>query len=143
MKVAKSLRIWAAGFFDGEGCVGTTKPRPGPRNREISRVIRVSVGNTHRGSLELLLGVFGGTIAKGITYPNRRQMFYWKVSSKKAEVFLLSIRPWSIVKRPQIDVALAMRRLINRRHAGRVAKIVVLSNRLMDLNGRHHMKKAG
>jgi hypothetical protein len=98
----KYAAAWAAGFFDGEGWVGVTNG-VGTQPRLLARVDQVDARPLHR-----LYGHWGGRInnlrrAEG----NRRQIWIWAISGEDCLSFLQDIRPFSIVKRDQIDAVFA------------------------------------
>ena|SRR3990167_420913 len=76
---------WAAGFFDGEGCVMKGWKKGHHR-------LRVMIVQNDRQPLEWLKTHFGGTIEKGI---NHGRAFRWVIEYKKARDFLTVIRPYS------------------------------------------------
>jgi hypothetical protein len=100
---------YAAGFFDGEGCVAIRK-RTDPLQYQLVAI----VGNTDKGVLEWWVERFGGSLytKKADARPKHRQMFVWETRSKKAATFLEQIRPYVRVKGNQIDAALEFQRTI-------------------------------
>ena len=99
------------GLFDGEGCVyiAIANPKTDPR----TSVLYASITMTDAASLALLLQDFGGQLNKaGKVHPPKviRQPYRWCVASEKAERFLVAIRPYSIIKAPQIDVGIMFQR---------------------------------
>lgn len=103
---------YAAGFFDGEGCVNIqrridTRPRRAGVGPGYLR-LRVSVCNTHVGVLKALCAKFGGSVWTRVkSKPNHKPVFQWNISGPEAAVFLRAIRPHIIVKTEQIDHWLA------------------------------------
>ncbi|WP_312574053.1 hypothetical protein, partial [Staphylococcus saprophyticus] len=61
--------VWAAGFFDGEGCVGVYLFRRGVR-RLASPTLRVQVANTDIRPLDELKRKFGGHRVSSWRGPN-------------------------------------------------------------------------
>ena len=102
---------WAAGFFDGEGCitVGRTKK---PLNRDAWFSVRFLLTNTHRGALERFQDMFRGTISARKQIPGRQQIYQLRLDGKLCERCLEALLPHSTVKRVQIDAALTMRKLL-------------------------------
>lgn len=95
---------WAAGFFDGEGCiigVRTSSPR-GPQY-----VLTVTVGQVDRRPLDYLAELFGGGVRlqKSAT-ETTQQLHVWSVSDGYARNFLKSVRPYLRVKGERADLAL-------------------------------------
>jgi len=80
--------IYAAGFFDGEGCICIT-------NKSLS----INVGNTVREPLEFLKQTFGGVIYEYQPKMNRAKvMNRWYIYGEDMIVFLKSILPYLRVK---------------------------------------------
>ena len=105
---------WAAGFFDGEGCIHAhTDTRPGRGRRDTYYQLMVSVGQVHREPLEQLMAWFGGSIRKSREYVGNRWgnkyntiFWQWNLSGIKSVEFLEAIAPFSRVKKSQVDIAL-------------------------------------
>lgn len=93
---------WAAGFFDGEGCIAIVKPRG-------TYQIRAMVNQVDPRPLELLRSRFGGGLHKRERGPDSpsRDIYAWQISCQKAEAFLRAIRPYLTVKAEQVNRALA------------------------------------
>ena len=101
---------WAAGFFDGEGCVLVEMSRS-PRSKNGKRFrLHTTVTQTSLPCLEKYQEVFGGKIvANEYTTPNGRRwsvQYRWSVRDKEALVFLAAIHPYTVVKYDEITVAL-------------------------------------
>ena len=101
-----SRLAYIAGLFDGEGCVSISRKKSTGVNPSYG--LNVSVSNCHRGVLELLQRIYGGYVKHYIeTRPNQRNWFTWQLSGgKMAASFLADIRPYSIIKAEEIDLAL-------------------------------------
>lgn len=98
---------WAAGFFDGEGCVSISRRQ---RTKSfVEHYLSVQVGQIIRAPLEALRQHNGGNIYQGTT---QSRCWRWKIHGKPAERFLKSIYQFSIVKRHEISLALSLRALI-------------------------------
>jgi len=89
---------YIAGFFDGEGCVDVFHGRSQERRRRPR--IRISQRQLYvLNEIKRSLGF--GRVAKS------RNTFQWSVKSKKDIVrFVKSILPYTIVKKPQLEIAL-------------------------------------
>lgn len=84
---------YAAGLFDGEGCVQIVGP---PERLEF----RLTVGNTYRPVLEALSAQFGGSVLLNST--GQRPVYVWKIGAARAVTFATAILPFSRVKRDQL-----------------------------------------
>lgn len=104
------ILAYAAGFFDGEGCVNfavSRYRRHGElRGKAIS--LRVMIGNTDLEVLQWFVATFGGRIDKKPRHSskNARPCWVWSATFKEALPFLQAIRPYSRVKSSQIDLVL-------------------------------------
>lgn len=87
---------YMAGFFDGEGYVGIHRDG-----------VLVSITQVDRRPLEWLRGRFGGSVARhGRPMPSRRPCSQWVIGNRKAMAFLEWIRPYAVLKAPQIEIAM-------------------------------------
>jgi hypothetical protein len=95
---------WAAGFFDGEGCVSIHRR---VRRNSVSFIMTAQVTQNDRRPLDALAEIFGGTVSRprkeGVDRCHR-----WRVHSRQAERFLLAILPYLLVKRAPTELALAV-----------------------------------
>jgi hypothetical protein len=112
--VRKNQVAWAAGFIDGEGCIGIY--RTGANAYRVS----LSAGQKYNEEpLMRLQALFGGTIVrpkgKNRSYANA----YWNLTSKRATDALKEMLPFLTVKREQAEVAIAFqsRRLVGSAHS--------------------------
>lgn len=96
---------WAAGFFDGEGCVfaGHDRSRDG---YHIWRFFLV-VSQVDPRPLTALQARWGGTIQfKKSANPRHRDQWTWRISGQPASVFLAEILPLLRVKAEVASAAL-------------------------------------
>lgn len=95
---------YLAGLFDGEGCVTISRHEPNGKttSKNVRYVMHVAVAMQGLPLLEKFHKAFGGSI-----YFNRqRKVHVWNVTSNTARYFLTKIKNFSILKRPQIEIAL-------------------------------------
>ncbi len=95
---------YAAGLFDGEGSITLTRTK---RNRFPSP--QVSVASCDREVLEWLRTTFGGSIStKQPRQPTHSISYDWRLTDRRALVFLKSIRPHLHIQRKirRIDLLL-------------------------------------
>ena len=100
---------YAAGFFDGEGCISVMK-RVARRRYGVyfDYAMHVRIANTNFDVLEWLQIRFGGSIYDHTSKKNRgnrQQSWVLHLHSTKAKEFLLAIEPFVVVKRKQIAIA--------------------------------------
>jgi hypothetical protein len=90
---------YAAGFFDGEGCVNIFSGKSGYLS------VQVIIGNTRRRVLEILMEKYGGGIyAHKMHSKNHRQAYQWRLCGEIAIEFVNKIRPYSVIKIEQLDL---------------------------------------
>lgn len=136
---------WAAGFFDGEGCV-SIQCKKKPANKSSWFVLSVSVHNTHLGSLERLKEMFGfGTLYTNPAIEGRRQGYRWILSGGIGERFLRTIQPYSVVKAEQIRLALEFRKLGQKQPFRKVSEDIYrrgceIAEQIRQLNGASYRK---
>ena len=101
---------WAAGFFDGEGCVIVEISKEKKCLHGFRTSLHATVTQTSLPCLKLFLEKFGGSIKTSEhRTPNGRRwavQYTWVVRNRLAADFLKAIQPYTIVKREQVDVAL-------------------------------------
>lgn len=99
---------YAAGFFDGEGCVGVTYIRQG--NGIPYYIVSVKIANTVRSVLEEFKEQWGGSIFRlaGGRKGNRKPAWYWRVAAQKAKRFILDVRPYLRIKGPISDLGIKL-----------------------------------
>jgi hypothetical protein len=99
---------WAAGFFDGEGCVLVSE-----RLNKTVYQLYTTITQQDPTALHLIKQRFGGNVtpdktATSNSYYRKRGatlVWRWKASSTEAQAFLLAIEPFVIVKAEQVRIA--------------------------------------
>ena len=101
---------WAAGFFDGEGCVHLTR-RQRKKSKNIEYELRLSIAQAVKLPLEKWEILFGGQIT--IINPKNEinKFFIWQVSSLDTLKILKLLEPYLILKKEQANVALEFEKL--------------------------------
>ncbi len=94
---------WAAGFFDGDGCVFV--------GRTNTLYVIVNQAVTYKANVEELVRLFGGRVRANTfrSKPNENQQVNWTLCGKKAVAFCKQIEPHALLKRPQILLGAAHR----------------------------------
>jgi hypothetical protein len=100
---------WAAGFFDGEGCVFVSE-----RKNQTLYQLFTTVTQQDPAALHLLKQRFGGNVTPDKTASsdsyNRKKgatlVWRWKATSVEAKEFLQAISPYVVVKAEQVRAAL-------------------------------------
>ena len=106
---------WAAGVFDGEGCVLLAKHTTGNRKTE-SWLLRADVANTDPKMLVKLRAIFGGTIVKKKLRDRYMPQWRWIVYGPNAASVLTAMLPYLITKKEQAEVALLSRKFLRGKH---------------------------
>lgn len=112
---------YAAGFFDGEGCVLIYKRAAtclSPKSASPPYQIRVTLTNTHEGVIQDIQRTYGGNVCAYLKpKARRRPAWKWNASCQKAVAFLRAVRPHLIVKGEQADLAIGLQvRIEQTRH---------------------------
>lgn len=106
----KLFLAWAAGFFDGEGCVLVEMSKESRCKHGIRTALHATVTQTSLPCLKLFLEKFGGIIVanENKTPQGRRWsvQYRWSVKNDDAIRFLKQIQPYCVVKKEQVDVAI-------------------------------------
>ena len=93
---------WAAGFFDGEGHIGTAK-----NGRTLQ--LRVSCGQVIREPLERFQEMYGGSLWKQKSRnSNWADAWIWQTQTGRAADMLRLMLPFLTVKRAQAELALEL-----------------------------------
>ena len=104
---------YAAGLFDGEGCltIGRAAKKPG-----YVYWIRIDIGMSNKALhlLDAMKNQYGGTLRKTRPATGKWEAATgWVLFGKEAESFLRNIQPWVYLKQEQLRLGLALRNLIN------------------------------
>lgn len=101
-RMTQTQLSYDAGLFDGEGSVVIS-----PAARQIW-TLRAIVSNTHKPTLDRMKLAYGGSVNRNqVNVPlHYKNAWYWSVSGSRAGAFLAAIRPYSIIKAGEIDLAL-------------------------------------
>lgn len=106
MSKKRHLLSYLAGVFDGEGCVAIAKGRPKKEGWSPQYRVQLRVAMTD-GVIPLLFrNVFGGGLTKRKVRVSRKQQFTWEMTGHRCLVVLKELLPYSLIKRPQIEVAI-------------------------------------
>lgn len=99
---------WAAGLFEGEGCVSLFEDS---RSKYGNKIVGIRLNTTDEDVALSMLEICGGKVTGPYSYksrPNVKPFWSWSIPTKKGMyVFLLKIRPYMLERRKQaIDLAL-------------------------------------
>ncbi len=91
------LCAWAAGLFEGEGCIYLKHSDPDDTHKTARLDAIVTMTNTEHVFLERLQNTWGGSIrACKATPRNRKQLYKWDLYSSAMERFLRDVMPYMI-----------------------------------------------
>jgi len=110
---------YAAGFFDGEGCVQLyMRKHPRPTNRQDNSFrCALSISSTDMDPLGWLQERWRGAVSidQRTLYGVRKPLGRWIVFSEQADVFAADIYPYLIIKKKQMELWLQARAMMYRR----------------------------
>jgi hypothetical protein len=124
---SKELFAYLAGVIDSDGTIGIKKSTYSMRvtgdSGQATYSERVSVRQVEPGAVDLLVQTFGGS--HYMTKPSAvkgRPLHTWAVTDLRAAACLRAIRRYLLVKGPQADNALVLRKAKDQSKKIRVAK---------------------
>lgn len=114
MKTLKDISLtdaaYAAGFFDGEGCVGVYRKKIGPRGINPRHALVISIANTNFEVLHHFHVICGGVVqTPSRCYdkrPNRLPVGKWSAQAREAGHILKALAPFLVVKKAQALLAI-------------------------------------
>lgn len=93
---AKDLQ-WAAGFFEGEGCI--TMARIKSQKCDKLTTAKIVLGNTDRPLVEFFKFLWGGTFRVRKKKLGYKQVYEWVLMGKQVWIFLTDLKPYFKSKR--------------------------------------------
>lgn len=100
---------WAAGFFDGEGCVTIVRQRYRDPTRQPTYRLKIYVSQTNKRSLEefeWIVGLRGRIVEQKANRKSRRSCYHLIYESLASAVVLRRLQPYLRRKREQCEIAL-------------------------------------
>ncbi len=134
----KTDLAWAAGLFDGEGCITLKRDYNGSIPTYSLRLVVV---NTHLPALEELRLLFGlGSIRQSAPRSKKQKARWdWRVASRQAETVLRLLLPHLRIKREEAKIAVLSRKYQQKVGANtenpNKEQLEWLKRRLSDLKG--------
>ena len=146
---------YAAGFFDGEGCVSYScihrsesrtpiekRKRRGSGTNYCEWIVRLTLSNTNLDVLLAFQDTWGGNVRANL--PNGRNckiIHQWIVLGYAAETFCYDILPYMIVKKRQVELFLEFRATVNSKERHRLTeeihqKRLAIGQEIINLNSR-------
>lgn len=118
----RELRIaWAAGIFDGEGCITINCQQPGSGGRinpSYRLYLKVTMG--HRATVDCLCDLFSvGTVTIQHSNAGHNDAYTWWVASRQAIEVIKLMRPYLVTKADEADLALEWSQLPLANRGGR------------------------
>lgn len=100
---------YLAGFFDGEGCISILKYKASKNGRFYHRIVS-GITQQIRIPLDLIQENFGGWVYlnkdRKMEANGQIPVHKWSGTASQALSLVRAIRPYSIIKRKEIDLAL-------------------------------------
>ena len=110
VKSKRHLLSYLAGVFDGEGCISISRKRSyqkGETKLPIYYDVRLTVQMTDPSIPRLFLSVFGGSTCVWMDKKRTRPIYRWALTATKCGEAIKELMPYTILKRPQMEVALS------------------------------------
>lgn len=104
---------YAAGYFDGDGCVYISKRRDSRTPSGLAYGLKVQFSQTRSEGLSRLAKRWGGTVFDSCQY------WCWGLTGVRAVQFLQDIYPYSCEKSMQVWLGLEYHAQCHSRHPGR------------------------
>lgn len=134
----KEKLIWAAGFIDGEGCIGIRHYKSTPTQPKYNQIF-IAVANTDPHPLLIFKELFGGNIKEQKTRSEKHRIAWkWQLTSKKAAKVLTLVLPYLNSKQEQAKLAIEFQ---NRRQTNMARKKLTEEEWLKDDQDREELKK--
>lgn len=121
--------IWAAGYFDGEGCVVyEVEPIRGHTQYNLR------IGGSNKEALELLQELFGGSVVEmSEKYKVNLKQYVWYTATSSALYTAQRLAEYSIVKRKELELFIEAVSL-----QSRLGKGISHESRALEINRRLH-----
>lgn len=126
---------YAAGLFDGEGCIHIAK-RFTRKGRLRYNLLFNMANNKSPSVLEFMKKLFGGSNIQTVFKKKGNPHWIWFISGYKAEEMLLKLKPYLMIKKEECKLALEFQSL-NTNHDGRRFKA---SNEILKKNEEMYKK---
>lgn len=95
---------WAAGFIDGEGCIGVQLSARKAVGRRDHFQVFLDIAQVRPAPLFEIQSMFGGTVYRRRNWHG--EIHCWRLYGEKAGVVLRAVLPYLIAKRRQADLVL-------------------------------------
>ncbi len=98
------INAYAAGIFDGEGYVDIYKATQSKASKSPSLMLRIIISQKDGLIMNWLQDNFGGNV--NLERRKETYIYRWDIRSQAAKRFLMEIRPFVLIKKEQIDLAI-------------------------------------
>ncbi len=116
--VMKEKIIWAAGFFDGEGWVGSRNSNRYINKKGVLRIyrcIQIAVSQVNPDPIKIFHEMFGSGYRTKWLNGNNRTQFEWRATANDAIRVLKILLPYLVVKREEAEIAIKFHELVWRK----------------------------
>jgi hypothetical protein len=119
-RLTKEQRAWAAGFFDGEGCVRVQVQYKYGKEKLPNMALTVDASGCDKRPVDLLYSWFNGShrAFQNRSGGNLRKVYNWRVSGWPAYDFCRTVIDYSTVKHEQLKLAIEFYELPWRNRGG-------------------------
>ncbi len=108
MAIKNVDKAWAAGFFDGEGCVIIQRRKEPKTKHKILHLLHIEVAQVDILPLKKLKNMFGGRLY----YDKYTKINKWIITNSNAKMFLEKIENFCTTKKKECQTALKFSKLI-------------------------------
>lgn len=109
---------YAAGIFDGEGCVLIDRHKGKDGRPNVNHMLTVTIGMTDPLLPRFLYDLFGGHVSfnqRDLPGKSRRDFWVWRIKGFRAASCLKAMRPFVKLKAHQVDLAIEFQAMIDKR----------------------------
>lgn len=99
-KLSENKIAWAAGFFDGEGCIQISRFRTDRYTFGVAHKLHVIVTQKERKPLEDFKRMFGGSVSIN----RSTDTYLWQVSNLHADKFLKLVQKYLVCKKDESKI---------------------------------------
>jgi len=104
-----------AGLIEGDGSIMLKAHKDPRKQRGVTFGMYVKVSNTKKELLDFLKENFGGCVSKGWQPKGkgRNAIYDWSIGSEDAQVLLLQLYPYLIIKKKQAKLAVKFQTILS------------------------------
>jgi hypothetical protein len=109
MTPTKTDLAWAAGFFDGEGCVAVGRNKKNNSQKPWWFHVSVALVCTNKPAIEKFLNIAEiGSLNKRKRTKTNKLTWAWRASLTNSKEFLEKLLPYLIIKKEEVKLAIKL-----------------------------------